>query len=116
MQRGTFTPHGIAGWYFGPAMTHYRYYTIYIPKTQGECIIDSVLFRPYLCDCPNITPLERFVIIVKDLTSALKHPHHNLPMLASRDNNDTLAALDKLAQIFRKKHSNKCNSTHQNTV
>ena len=105
-QRRTFAPHGIDGWYIGPAVTHYRCYTVYVPKTRGERISDSVTFHPHLCDTPNVTPLERIVIAAKDLTSALTNQHHDLPMLSSRDNDDTMAALQKLAEIFRTKYKN----------
>jgi len=93
-QRRTLAPHGVEGWYIGPAVTHYRCYTAYIPKTRGERISDSVTFHPHLCGTPNVTPLERIVIAAKDLTSALTHPHHGLPMLSSSNNEDTMAALN----------------------
>ena len=32
---GTWAPHGVYGWYVGPAQDHYRCYTVYIPSTKG---------------------------------------------------------------------------------
>ena len=32
---GTWAPHGVDGWYVGPARDHYRCYTVYIPSTKG---------------------------------------------------------------------------------
>ena len=32
--RGTWAPHGVDGWYVGPARDHYRCYTVYIPSTK----------------------------------------------------------------------------------
>ena len=33
--RGTWAPHGVYGWYVGPAQDHYIFYTVYIPSTKG---------------------------------------------------------------------------------
>jgi hypothetical protein len=35
-RRRTWAPHGQDGWYIGPELEHYRYYTVYITKTRGE--------------------------------------------------------------------------------
>ena len=45
-QCGTWAPHGQHGWYVGAAPEHYRCYQIYIPKTQGTRICDTVEFFP----------------------------------------------------------------------
>jgi hypothetical protein len=34
--RRTWDPHGQDGWYIGPALEHYRWYTIYITKSRAE--------------------------------------------------------------------------------
>ena len=31
--RRTWAPHGVDGWYFGPAPDHYRCHSVYIPRT-----------------------------------------------------------------------------------
>jgi hypothetical protein len=40
----TWAPHGQDGWYIGPALEHYRFYTVYITKTRGERIVETVEF------------------------------------------------------------------------
>jgi hypothetical protein len=35
-RRITWAPHGQDGWYIGPALEHYRCYTMYITKTRSE--------------------------------------------------------------------------------
>jgi hypothetical protein len=51
-QQASWDPHGVIGWYLGPAMEHYRCYRCYINKTQAEHISDTVEFMqnwpPYL--------------------------------------------------------------------
>ena len=52
-QRASWAPHGIEGWYIGPAMEHYRCWTIYIPKTNAVGITDTVTFFPTKVNCPK---------------------------------------------------------------
>lgn len=42
--RRTWAPHGVDGWYVGPAMQHYRCFKVYIAKTCTERISDTVHF------------------------------------------------------------------------
>jgi predicted Abi (CAAX) family protease len=43
-RRRTWAPHGQDGWYIGPALEHYRCYTVYINKTRGERVVETVDF------------------------------------------------------------------------
>jgi hypothetical protein len=45
-RRRTWAPHGQYGWYIGPALEHYRCYTVYITKTRSEHIVETVEFFP----------------------------------------------------------------------
>jgi hypothetical protein len=45
-RRRTWAPHGQDGWYIGPALEHYRCYTVYITKTRGDRIVETVDFFP----------------------------------------------------------------------
>jgi hypothetical protein len=45
-RRRTWAPHGQDGWYIGPALEHYRCYTVYITKTRRERIVETVDFFP----------------------------------------------------------------------
>jgi hypothetical protein len=46
IRRRTWAPHGQDGWYIGPALENYRFYTVYIKKTRGERIVETVEFFP----------------------------------------------------------------------
>ena len=52
-QCGTWDPHGMHGWYVGPAPKHYRCYQIYIPKRHKahEFGIQWSFFQPAQCVC-----------------------------------------------------------------
>jgi hypothetical protein len=43
-RRRTWVPHGQDGWYIGPALEHYRCYTVYITKTRSNRIAETVEF------------------------------------------------------------------------
>jgi hypothetical protein len=61
-QRASWDPHGVIGWYLGPAMEHYRCYKCYIKKTQAERISDTVEFFPTQATVPTLSPTEALVI------------------------------------------------------
>jgi hypothetical protein len=43
-RKRTWAPHGQYGWYSGPALDHYRCYTVYITKTREERVVETVDF------------------------------------------------------------------------
>jgi hypothetical protein len=45
-RRRTWAPHDQDGWYIGPALEHYRCFTVYINKTKGEKSFETVDFFP----------------------------------------------------------------------
>jgi hypothetical protein len=45
-RRRTWAKHGQDGWYIGPALEYCRCYTVYITKTRGERIVETVEFPP----------------------------------------------------------------------
>jgi hypothetical protein len=57
-QRRTWDPHGVDGWYLGPATGHYRCYRVFINKTRAERITDTVEFLPHEIEMPFPTPTE----------------------------------------------------------
>jgi hypothetical protein len=48
-RRGSWAPHGLNGWYVGPAMEHYRAYRVYCSTTGHERISDTEEFFPKHC-------------------------------------------------------------------
>jgi hypothetical protein len=45
-QRASWDPHGLDGYYLGPALDHYRCYQVHITKTKGARIVDTVESPP----------------------------------------------------------------------
>ena len=46
-QRGTWSDHGVPGWYIGPTQEHYRCVKCYIPSTDKTRIADTVQYFPH---------------------------------------------------------------------
>jgi hypothetical protein len=97
-RRSTWAPHGQDGWYLGPALEHYRCYTVYITKTRRNRIVETVDFFPEKFTLPFPTPQDLATKAAADLTSALLHPQSAGPFCQVGDA-QTLA-LERLAAIF----------------
>jgi hypothetical protein len=51
-RRRTWSTHGQDGWYIGPALEHYRCYTVYITKTRTHRIVETDEFFPHKFTLP----------------------------------------------------------------
>ena len=98
-QHGTWAPHGQHGWYMGAAPKHYRCYQIYIPKTQGTQICDTMEFFPTHCKMPNVSSYDAAIYAANDLITALTKPQPINSVISIVD--DQLMALRQLATIFQ---------------
>jgi hypothetical protein len=58
-RRSTWAPHGLDGWYLGPVLERYRCYTVYITKTRGNRIVETVDFFPEKITLPFPTPQDQ---------------------------------------------------------
>ena len=81
------------------APEHYRCYQIYIPKTQGTRICDTVEFFPIHCQMPSVSSHDAVLYAANDLITALTKPQPNNSVLSIGD--DQIVALRKLATIFQ---------------
>jgi hypothetical protein len=97
-RRRTWAPHGQDGWYIGPGLDHYRCYTVYINKTRGERIVETVDFFPEKFKLPFLSTQELATKAAAELTHALLHPQPAGPFCQVGDK-QTLA-LKCLAAIF----------------
>jgi hypothetical protein len=70
-RRRTWAPHGQDGWYIGPALEHYRCYTVYITKTRSNRIVETVEFFPHKFTLPFPSSHELATQAAADLTHAL---------------------------------------------
>jgi hypothetical protein len=98
IRRRTWEPHGQDGWYSGPALEHYRCYTVYINKTRGERVVEKVDFPPEKFKLPFLSTQELATQAAKELTHALLHTQPAEPF--SKVVDEQTLALKYLADIF----------------
>ena len=96
--RETWAPHAVEGWYVGPALQHYRCFTIWADATSSERIANTLTWFPAHVDMPATSSLELATAAAQDLVAALLNPSDAAPLpptaLTQR------AALQQLADIF----------------
>jgi hypothetical protein len=98
-QRRTWDPHGVDGWYLGPATKHYRYYRVFINKTRLERITDTVEFFPQEIEMPYPTPTEIAVEATKTLIRTLQNPVPSTPF--AHQPFDRTTAIRTITDIFQ---------------
>jgi hypothetical protein len=96
--RRTWAPHGQDGWYIGPALEHYRCYTVYINKTISERVVETVDISPTEVPLPFQSSKELANQAGKPLSHALLNPQPARPFC--QVGNGQMLALKRLAAIF----------------
>jgi hypothetical protein len=97
-RRRTWAPHGQDGWYIGPALEHYQCYTVYVTKTRGERVVETVDFFPEKFTLPFPSAQDLATQAAADLTHALLHPQPAGSFCKVGD--EQTIALKCLADIF----------------
>jgi hypothetical protein len=97
-RRRTWAPHDQDGWYIGPALEHFRCYTVYVNKTRGERIVETVEFFSEELKLSFLSTQALDTQAAKELTHALLHPQPAGPFCQVGD--EQTLALKCLAAIF----------------
>jgi hypothetical protein len=100
-KRRTWAPHRQYGHSLGPAMHHYRCQNVYIAGTASERLVDTLECFPHNFQMLQLSSTDRLIMASNDMSNALKNPHPEVPF--SHIGDDTIAALTKLAEIFKTK-------------
>ena len=82
--RASWAPHGVPGYYLGPALQHYRCYHVYIPSTSTTRITDTVQWFPHGFLMPDPSPHDNTIAALADLSTALQQLT-SLPPAARND-------------------------------
>ena len=69
--RGSWAPHGVPGFYLGPALKHYRSFRTLVDATHAERISDTLAWFPVRFRMPGSSPLEVLHAAIKDLSAAM---------------------------------------------
>jgi hypothetical protein len=97
-QQGSWSPHGLNGWYVGPAMKHYCDHRVYCSTMGHKRISDTVESPPQNCKVPGISSAEAAAIVAADLTHALLQPTPTTPF--KQPGTERMQAIKKLTSIF----------------
>jgi hypothetical protein len=96
--RGSWSPHGLNGWYIRPAMEHYRAHRVYCSTTGHKRISDTVDVFPKHCKVPGLSSAYAETTVALDLTNALQNP---APITTFKQpGTDRMQEIKKLAVIF----------------
>jgi hypothetical protein len=98
-RRRTWAPHGQDGRYIGPALEHYRCYTVFFTKKRGERIVETVEFYPEKFTLPFPSAQDLSTQATAELTHAILHPQPEGPFCKVGD--ERTIALKRLADIFK---------------
>ena len=69
--RGSWEYHARECWYVGPAMKHYRCYTVIAKNTAATIISDTVKFKHHTVTAPAITHTDTLIQTTNELASAV---------------------------------------------
>ena len=69
--RGTWAPHGVIGFYLGPAQQHYRCFSVWSVDTQSIRVTDTLGWIFDKVVLPNIGPHDVAIAAIKDLAAAI---------------------------------------------
>ena len=94
--RGSWAPHGVAGFYLGPALKHYRCFTVWSSSTNAVRITDTLAWFLDNLQLPDPSVHDLLIAAIHDLTTTLQtitstHPafHHrrqlsNIPTITQQ--------------------------------
>ena len=95
--RGTKAPHGVPGFYLGPAQQHYRCFSVWSVDTQSIRVTDTLGWIFDKVVLPNVGPHDVAIAAIKDLAAAIStlatsHPAtahsrqlHDVPHIMLKD-------------------------------
>ncbi len=78
--RCSWAPHGIDGWYLGPALNSYHCYTVWATDTQAQRIADTIVWLPSTIPMPTASSTDYILARINDIVHALQFPSPNLPL------------------------------------
>jgi hypothetical protein len=97
-QLSSWDPHGVYGYYLGPALDHYRCYQVHITKIKGTRIVDIIEFFSSKTAIPHTFTKDMASIAALELSNALQNPSPAAPF--SHIGTAQLQALHQLSELF----------------
>jgi hypothetical protein len=97
-QRTSWSPHGLDGWYTGPALESYRCYEIWIWETRAIRICDTVKWFPSKVNMPKSSTEDLILTSLQDIAAALQKPAPRSPLSPTTPSHKH--ALDQLVEVL----------------
>ena len=97
LQRASWAPHGVEGFYLGPALEHYRCFRGWVVKTQHERVVDTVAWHPHNVIMPGSSENELLIKALSDLRAAI---HTRADHLPPTDTQSLTALHQELSDLF----------------
>ena len=72
-QRESWSPHAFPAWYIGPALAHYRCFTVWATKTRQERVVNQLMWFPKK-PFPKLTSADLLRATIEDLKTILLSP------------------------------------------
>ena len=79
--RTSWNPHGVSGYYLGPALQHYRNMVTYIPETNGIRMSDQIDYFPTKFLFPGASTAEILIAAIDNLKLSLNSSNAVTPEL-----------------------------------
>jgi hypothetical protein len=96
--RTTWSPHGLDGWYVGPATESYRCWRIWIYETRAIRVCDTVAWFPTKVKMPNSSSNDMILAALQDIVHALQHPSPKSPIAPRTDSH--VKALEHIVELL----------------
>ena len=87
--------HAIEGFYVGPALHHYRNFTVFPSKPQAIRVSDTVKFRHAYITVPEIKPEDRVIEAIAKLKA-------EITTLPATNASNQIQAIEKFRELFTK--------------
>ena len=104
-KRASWDPHGIPGFYTGPAMRHYRCYTVYIPKTRTTRITDTVTFLPSVLPISQFSVQDHLQQSLDDIIHILQTPQNSHRLTAGDTTRNAIRLVAEILKRSTSRHS-----------
>jgi hypothetical protein len=95
--RTSWSPHGLDGWYTGPALDSYRLYNVWVCDTRAERICDTISWFATQLDMPIASSTDLILAGIQDILHALWHTSPASPLAPLGSNH--VATLQLLAEL-----------------
>lgn len=115
-QRGSWAPHGVEGWYVGPAMHHHRCYDVLVKATKRVRTTDTLSWHPHKAvGLPGARPIDILAARMQDLAAELHELNKLAPALIGH--HDILTApTSTLAEALTLLHTTFINTAKKQRV